>query len=735
MCKTGEWMNTLSQMDFELSGNGLWLFLLILLGIGFSLFIYRWTNPPVSKLLRYFLLSLRVVTLVTILCILFEPVLKLVWYRFQAPQVAVLIDDSASMRLVDASGNRAETLRQILKNPVFKKIGQKNTPEYYRFAAGLERWNPAAGDSLKLAGDGTNIQNALQSLQEKTADQYLKAIVLITDGADNLGENPVRSAATLGVPIFPIGVGDPAEPRDVLVTRVFTNQITYVNNQVPVEVSFKSAGFSNDKALVLLKQGTQTIQTRTVTLSGTSLEQTLQFHFTPAQEGVAKYQIEIPALPNEITPLNNHKDFYIKVLKSRIKILLVAGAPSADLAFLKRALAANENIEVTAFVEKRNGEFYEGQFPVSDRLEEFDAVILQDFPRPTSDAATVENLCRIILKKEMPLLFLAGPAVDFRKLAPVQNLFPFKSPIAPGKEYLIQINLTTEGNTHPVLRMNDDLIQNNNLWRELPPVYFSALNLKPTALARTLIEVDKDRSKMPASLPPQPVLALSQAGSHKMAAIMAFGLWRWEFLLKGLEQPESIYPTFFNKLVRWLVTREESKRVRIQLEKDIFRGGEPVQFKAEVYTEDYRPLDDAEVRVLVKNSRLEQELILTGRGNGKYEGTLQVLEGGEYQFFGQANSKGQVAGTDSGRFSIEPFSLEFQNTRMEADMLQKMATTTNGRYFSPDDLAALPELLEFPPRRTVESREWELWNKWALLGLIVAFLSMEWFLRKKKGML
>jgi len=727
-------MNTLSQMEFELSGNGLWLFLLILLGISFTLFIYRWTNPPVSRLLRYFLLSLRAITLVIILAILFEPVLKLVWNRFQSPQVAVLVDNSASMRLVDGLGNRAATLRQLLKNPVLKQIGEKNEAEYFRFAAGLESWNPDSADSLKLDGDGTNIQNALRSLQEQTADQYLKAVVLITDGADNLGENPVRAAGALGVPIFTIGVGDSAEPRDVLVSRVFTNQITYVKHQVPVEVTLKSAGFSNENARVLLKQGTQTLASTTVKLSASSLEQTLQFQFTPEEEGVAKYQIEIPALPNEITPINNQKDFYIKVLKSRIQILLVAGAPSADLAFLKRALATNENIEVTSFVEKGNGDFYEGKLPTGESLTEFDAVILLDYPRSNSDPGSLDNLFQAI-NHEMPLLFLTGPAVDFRKLTPLQSIFPFKFPVAPGKEYLVQINLTAEGNPHPVLQMNDDWVQNSKLWRELPPVYFSAINLKPTALARTLIEVDKPRSKLPASLPVQPVLALSQAGNHKMAAVMAYGLWRWEFLIQGLNQSESLYPTFFNKLMRWLVTREESKRVRIQLANDIFRGGEPVQFKAEVYTEDYRPLDDAEVRVQVKNNRLEQELLLAGRGNGKYEGTLQVLEGGDYQFSGQANSKGQSVGVDSGRFSIEPFSLEFQNTRMEADLLQKMAVSTNGRYFSPEDLTALPELLNFPPRRTVESREWELWNKWALLGFIVTFLSIEWFLRKKKGML
>jgi len=728
-------MNTLSNLDLNLAAQSGWLILLLLLFIGFSIFIYRWTNPPVNNKLRYGLIILRIFALATLLFIIFEPVLSLTWQRLQKPIIAVLVDNSASMQLTDATGPRKATVQQILRQPFLKELTKKNELAYFHFANSLEAWPAAPEDSLNFDGDGTDIQKALQLLNEKMADRYLKSIILITDGADNLGENPNRLAANLGLPIFPIAVGDPSEPKDVLITRTFTNQITYVNNKVPLEVTIKSTGCDNERIQVLLKNEGRVLETQQVRLSGTALEQKLEFQFTPQAEGITKYQVEIPPLPGEITTLNNQQDFYVKVLKSRMKILIIAGAPSPDFAFLKQNLSTDANVEIETFVEKNAGNFYEGAFPAATALKKYDAIVLVDFPRRTSAKNVVFNLTEAIRNQEIPLLFIAGQSVDYRQLIALNGLFPINLSISAQKEREIQLSLTAEGSNHPIFRIKPDIAENVKLWHDLPPIYSPYLNLRPNPVATVMVEIDKSRSSLPQSLPQQPVIALTQIGTQKIVAIMAYGLWRWDFVLIGLGKENIVYQTLFHKMIRWLVTREESKRVRIQVPKEIFRGGEPVTFKGEVYFEDYQPMNDAEVKVILKNDSLEQELLLNSKGNGKYETTLQMLAGGDYQFIGQAVREGQVVGADSGKFSVEPFSLEFQSTRMEEEILQKMAAVTGGKYFTAADYSNLPDHIDFPPKRSIESREWELWNKLALLLAILLFLTSEWFIRKKKGML
>jgi len=259
--------------------------------------------------------------------------------------------------------------------------------------------------------------------------------------------------------------------------------------------------------------------------------------------------------------------------------------------------------------------------------------------------------------------------------------------------------------------------------------------VKKNAWGKVIAEVDKGRSGLPQSLSEQPFVALGQSGSRKVAVILGYELWRWNFLLQGFSKDNTVYPAFFDKLIRWLVTREENKRVRIQVNKKIYRGGEPIEVTAQVYHEDYRPIDEAEVRVRIKNGPQEQEILLTGSGSGKYEGTVQLLEGGDYHYKGIASANEQLIGEDSGKFSVEPFSLEFLNTRMQETMLKKIATSTGGHYFTPADYRQLSQFIDFPAKRLVLSQEWELWNKIAMLIALLLFLAVEWFVRKKKGML
>ncbi len=728
-------MGNLSKFVLDLGGSG-WLYLLFAgLIIAFSLFIYRFTNPPVSQRWRYFLMTLRSLTLGLVLLVLFEPILSLVWQRFQKPIVAVLVDDSASMQLVDPQGERGLILKKILKDPLFKKLKSDYEIRYFQFAATLTpnlRFQP---DSLQFRGDGTDLQKALEALHEQTADQYLRGLVVLTDGADNLGENPLRYATTFGMPIFPIAIGDPTEARDVLITQVFTNQITYLNNELPVAVTIRSAGYENKRIQILLKDAQKTLATQQVTLSREALEQKVTFQIKPAQAGMAKYRVEIPGQAGELTTLNNQKSFYVKVLPSRMKILLVAGAPSADFSFLKRTLIANENIELTTFVEQKDGVFYDGAALNPNEIQKYDAFIFLDFPRASSEPRGLTALLNQVTKHDQPLLYLAGPGTDFRRLAPLNAIFPLVLNIPKEKERLVQMTLTEEGNVHPIFRQALDPVENARVWHDLPPVYYSLFNVRLNPWARVLAEVDKVRSNLPPSLPTQPVVTVAQLAGQKVVAVLAYDLWRWNFLVQGIGKENLWYPALFNRLIRWLVTREESQRVRIQAEQEIFRGGAPVTFSAQVYFEDYQPMDEAEVQVTVKQGATGQTMALTGKGNGQYAGALPAFEGGDYRFHGIAKFKNQVVGADSGRFSVEPFSIEFQNTRMNEILLQKMAQVTNGHYFTPQDYHTLPQYLNFPPKRFIESREWQLWNKLALLLVVIGLLSTEWLTRKKKGML
>ena len=102
-----------------------------------------------------------------------------------------------------------------------------------------------------------------------------------------------------------------------------------------------------------------------------------------------------------------------------------------------------------------------------------------------------------------------------------------------------------------------------------------------------------------------------------------------------------------------MTTDDDSKLVKIAANKEIYRSGEEVKFTAQVYFEDYQPVDGAEVAVQLQSAKGKQNLTLSNAGQGRYEGSFQVLEGGDYEFTGTAHLQSRVLGRDSGKFSVE----------------------------------------------------------------------------------
>ena len=67
-----------------------------------------------------------------------------------------------------------------------------------------------------------------------------------------------------------------------------------------------------------------------------------EFIYTPKDAGNKKLSVVVSDLSEEFTTANNKKVFYINVLSNKVKVLLLAGKPSADLTFIKNALREDE---------------------------------------------------------------------------------------------------------------------------------------------------------------------------------------------------------------------------------------------------------------------------------------------------------------------------------------------------------------------------------------------------------
>ncbi|MDZ7375564.1 MAG: VWA domain-containing protein [candidate division KSB1 bacterium] len=713
------------------------LIILMVSLIGLTWFVYRYTVPPVPSWVRRLLKLLRIAALLILSFLLFEPVISLSWYKAESPIVAVLVDTSASMSLTDEGISRSARAQSIIRSELFQRVAKENHVEYYQFSHQFTPLDIEQMDSIKFDGNGTDISAALRQLKQKNVDRYLKAVVLVSDGINNLGENPASAADEFDIPIFPIGIGQPTEQRDVRIAKVTTNQITYAGTEVPVEVSVQAAGFSGQKIEIQLWIQTQVVDSKWLTIDHDLYETSVRLYFTPEQPGLQKYTIKIPALNDELTTLNNQNSFYTQVLKSKLKLLLVAGSPDPDLKFIVRNLSSDPNIQIEQWVVKKAPLFYQGDFPSDpNQLFGYDAIILLNYPVKNSSPYVLQTIKAALGARQIPLLLLAGNALDASLLLPLQDYLPVTFLSGGSEELLVMARLSMTGSSHPIARIVDDELENQQYWQNLPPIYLSAMRTKLHPGSEVILEVDPQQSLLRGNFPqPPPLIVARKLGQQKSLTFLGYGFWRWDLLMWGIGRSNETLNKLLSNSIRWLITKEDTKPVRIFPTQTIFREGQKVSFNAEVYYEDYRPRDGVEVKVFVRGGQRSFDFSLNGIGTGKYEGSLPALPAGDYSYRGTATFNNRELGTDQGNFSVEPYSQEFLQTKRNDRLLQQLALKTGGKFFTETDYDELVERLKFPVQRTLQSAEVQLWNRAIWLILAVVLLGLEWLLRKRAGML
>jgi hypothetical protein len=84
---------------------------------------------------------------------------------------------------------------------------------------------------------------------------------------------------------------------------------------------------------------------------------------------------------------------------------------------------------------------------------------------------------------------------------------------------------------------------------------------------------------------------------------------------------------------------------------------------------------------------------------------------------------------------VAPSRAEYFDARMRAPLLRRIADETGGRFYTPADVASLPEDIRFTAAggaTTVE--QMDLWDMPAVFLLLVALLCAEWMYRKQRGL-
>lgn len=719
----------LSDLDLSLR-DGLWLGLLAPVCVYLAWQVYR-TGIRGFRLARW-LLVFRCAVFLFLLALMMEPVLALTLRRERKPLLAVMVDDSESMRIEDDGRRRGDLAIELLKSGVFEALESRARVARYRFSEWLAPLPPAGPDSLRFDGRATDLAAALDLLREETTGEGMVAAVLISDGAHNLGARPERAALELGAPVYSVGVGNTDAPKDAAVVSAVCDPMVYVGRALSITAGLKSSGCEGANSLLVVEEEGRRVAEAPVTL--TDGEQEVRFTVTPERAGRRVYRIHLASLPGERATANNSAVVSAEVIESRLRVRIVAGSPSADLAYLRRVLDANENLQVELLFAGRTGEW---PFRMRTELTEPDTsglLVLVDLPGEIISGQTGRRLAEYV--ESGGAMLVVGGRSGFNGTyarSPIARVLPVvcAQDADTYREASFRIELPRSGSVHSVLRISDDPLADRQAWSDLPPLLACNVNGGLQGDAETLIHHPIERvggEKMP-------LVAVRRAGRGKVMAVAVRTFWRLGLMMWGVGKNDEVSKAFWTNSVQWLVKREDVDRVQVEVDKPVYRSGAPVTFHARIFNELLQPQAGARVAVSVVDEGRLRQTILDDEGQGRYRGQMKAGAQGEYGFEVRARAGGVDLGRATGRFTVGRYSLEFEDMRMNRALLESIAAQSGGAYAPPDGLSALLDDLDLAPQAVAESHRARLWGKpWPLFVLIV-LLTVEWTARRSRGMI
>ena len=727
----------------------------------FVFFSYRRLARAGTGRFAYFLLALKYLAVFFIVLLFLDPVLSWQQKGKEKTGLCVLVDGSRSMGFPGSSGaTRAENALQIINSSEFQELKKKFKVRYFQFSQGTLE---LSGQDLSLIkapeGRYTDISQAFNYIEEKFGRDKVSACVLISDGASNYGSDPVFAAQNLGVPVFAVGTGGAGSKviaRKVSIAGVQFNRRLMADNIAQIEVTVKSEGFQNQKADLELKDGQKTVYKKQVLLDMSKPVQNLTIQWIPQEIGSRQFKVIVSPQAG-VAPAEN--GFSVYVASPHLTLLYIEGTPRWEFKFLKRALEADRNIDLTCFLRMGKTKFLQVDsaadqrkrpFPTTiDELSKYQIVIIGDVERNFLGDDFLANLSTCVSEGGQGVLFLGTKVFGsgtFER-SPIAQALPIVAG-TPESSWItgdFYINLTKEGALHPIFNYLEDPEANRKFWSTLP-VLSGCVPARAVKIGATVLAVNPNVSS-PNIIPV--LMAVQNFGKGKTAVWGADTTWKWKVNPSQFKGQEDAYQKFWGQVFRWLVRREPGTdakpEIQISLDKDRFSSGEPVRIMIQA-----PKIVSAEGAPEAEQQQSPQvQATLTTPDNEDINLTLKPVVMAEREWYSdyfpaspgsyKISAKGRAGNVTleqrEARFTVTEEDIEMAREGMDESMLTGIAAGSGGKYYTPETLASLPAEAAGGGASIVAQIDVEkrLHDMVYLFGFIGA-ISAEWLLRKKKDL-
>jgi hypothetical protein len=626
--------------------------------------------------------------------------------------------------------------------------------------------------------DSSQLGTAVRQVINDFRGSSLAAVVMLTDGVTTEGEDigkVSKYASQMGVPLFFVGIGDSHEAKDLYLHDLQSEESVYVNDTIIFTVRLTGHGFPNLEVPVELRDKAhpeKVLQTQKVKVDPSGKPEKVRLNYRATEEGEKLFELRVPVQPGEVDEKNNVVERAVHVRKTKlIKILYVEGEPRWEFRYVKTLLErenqrveGNKSFDLKVLLLDADPAWPQQdksaitEFPPKNELQQFDVVVLGDFDphRWAKWNENLQNIAEFVKERGGGLLVIAGPrhAPHVYKGTPIQDVLPVdiltdRQPAEPagGRPESFRPELTPVGRMHPIFSFSQDEKENDEIWNALKELYWWSDGYEAKRAAEVLLTHPKPRARAGAGRGPNgahdihPLVVQQFVGSGRSLFFGIDETWRWRW-----REDELHFNQFWVQTMRYLA-RSRTGKVELRLDKQTpYRRGEPIRVTVRFPDDAPPPAAETEVKVVVERRPPKaagpadvdvQTLTLTkvegSRSN--FEALLTRTPEGDYHFW--LNSPGVPAPRPKAECRVLAPPGELEVVRMNQTELERAAEETRGRFYT---LADADQVLNDLPAGTrvtlnTEGEPIRLWSRLPVFALALAFLTLEWVLRKRKNLL
>ena len=717
---------------------------------------------------RVVLGTLRAGAIVLVLACLFRPGLVIAAAVPQRNVLAVLIDDSRSMRIADAgdtpvpgpstqrdtsattNGSRIAAAQRVFADSgaLMRRLASRFAVRTFRFAAGATPVRSVA--DARAAGTRSDLAQSLADVREDLEGMPLAGVVLVSDGADNgttSMDDALLALRARRVPVYTVGVGRERFERDVAVERVQAPRRILSGAAGMVEVDIRLRGITDARVPLTLEADGRVVATEMLQRPARGDQATVRIRIPPLPAGVHRLAVRVKPLRDEIVTQNNEWQTSLEVRNGPDRVLYVEGEPRPEFAFLRRAVNDDSAVVVVGLMRSADKKYLRlgvrdslellNGFPTTrEELFSYRAIILGSIEAAFFSGEQLRMLADFVSVRGGGLLVLGGraslseggfagtPLADVLPLTLSRGDINQDGPATP-----VQVRPTRMGETHPALQLRESLGATRLRWDSLPPLtlvnQLGALRTGATLLLSGRTETGKSDV---------PVLAWQRYGRGMSAVFSVQDSWLWR-MDTSIPVDDRTHQTFWRQMVRWLVD-DAPEPFELTPTPARVAPGEPVVLRAQVTTAQFEDVNDAVVSVTITGPTGSSEQLALEwslRDDGSYAAKFTPRDTGRYTIDAVAQH-GDSTKTVTATVLVDERGADVAQAELRATLLRRIADETGGRYYPLAQSAALADDAVYTNAGVTVREAKDLWDMPAVFILLTAVLAAEWGYRRWRGL-